>query len=125
MLKAIDHVVLTVRDMQATLKFYEEALSMPVIRFGGDRYALQIGTQKLNLHEAGKEIEPKAMAPTSGCIDICFLTDTPICEVAERLDQFGIEIEMGPCARTGATGPLKSIYIRDPDGNLVELANSM
>lgn len=122
MLKAIDHIVLTARDIEATARFYAEILCVPVVRFGEGRYALQIGAQKINLHQAGSEFEPKAVAPTVGAIDICFLTDMRLPEIEEHLDSCSVEIELGPVARTGAAGPLESIYIRDPDGNLIEIS---
>jgi len=119
----LDHIVLTVRSIARTCDFYERALSAEVITFGEGRTALQLGGNKINLHEAGNEFEPKAATPTPGSGDICLITTTPLADVAEHLRAHGIEIEEGPVARTGARGPIMSLYIRDPDGNLVEIAS--
>ena len=118
----LDHLVITVRDLDATIRFYTEALGMTEVTFGDGRKALAFGNQKINLHVAGHEFEPQAASPTPGSADLCFLTDTPPEELAERLRSLDISIELGPVPRTGATGPITSIYIRDPDGNLIELA---
>ncbi|HEX7049479.1 MAG TPA: VOC family protein [Longimicrobiales bacterium] len=120
---AIDHLVLTVRSIPETCDFYSRVLGMEVITFGGGRKALAFGAQKLNLHESGKEFEPKAAAPTPGAIDICLLTSTPLPEVIEHLSSAGVPIIEGPVRRTGAAGPILSVYIRDPDSNLVEISN--
>ena len=122
MLKSIDHIVLTARDVEKTVEFYSRVLGTQVVKFGDGRYALQIGAQKINLHAVGNEFEPKAASPTPGAIDACFLTDLTLSELEERLDHCGLEIELGPVSRTGAVGPLESVYIRDPDGNLIEIA---
>jgi catechol 2,3-dioxygenase-like lactoylglutathione lyase family enzyme len=119
----LDHLVLTVRDIQATCAFYATVLGMQVITFGDDRKALQFGQQKLNLHQAGSEFEPKALHPTSGSADLCLITDQPLDQVTEHLRACGVEIELGIVQRTGAMGAIASIYIRDPDGNLLELSN--
>lgn len=124
-IRAIDHVVLTVRDVEDTLSFYEQALGMTPVRFGDGRRALGFGAQKLNLHQAGREFEPKAQAPTPGSVDLCLLTDDPLDEVVAHLRRSGIAIELGPVAKTGARHSLRSIYFRDPDGNLIEVANEM
>jgi len=121
--KSLDHLVLTVRDLQAAIDFYTRALGMQEVSFGGGRTALAFGAQKINLHLAGHEFEPKARQPTPGSADLCFLTDTPVAQYAARLAELGIEVIEGPVARTGAVGPLLSIYVRDPDMNLVEIAN--
>jgi len=121
----IDHVVLTVRDIERTLSFYERALGMRAVTFAGGRRALAFGDQKLNLHQAGKEFEPRAMIPTSGSADLCFTTDTPLAEVVAHLGSAGITIELGPVDKTGARRPLRSVYFRDPDGNLIEVANEV
>ncbi|HZP97650.1 MAG TPA: VOC family protein [Candidatus Limnocylindria bacterium] len=121
----IDHVVLTVRDIDRTITFYTGALGMRGITFGDGRRALSFGDQKLNLHQAGREFEPKARAPTPGSADLCFVTDEPIDAVRARLDSLGIAVEVGPVPKTGARAPLRSIYVRDPDGNLVEIANEV
>lgn len=123
--RAIDHVVLTVRDIDRTVSFYQRALGMTHLRFGEGRHALAFGDQKLNLHQAGREFEPKAAAPTPGAIDVCLLTDEPLDEVMAHLRATGVAIELGPVAKTGARAPLRSIYFRDPDGNLIEVANEV
>ena len=120
---SLDHLVLTVRDLQATIDFYTRALGMTEVTFGAGRKALAFGTQKINLHEAGKEFEPKADKPTPGSADLCFLTATPVEQYAAHLAAIGIAVIEGPVARTGAVGPLLSIYVRDPDLNLIEIAN--
>jgi catechol 2,3-dioxygenase-like lactoylglutathione lyase family enzyme len=121
----IDHVVLTVTDLERTLSFYERALGMRAVTFGAGRRALGFGDQKLNLHQAGREFEPKARLPTSGSADLCFTTDVPLVDVVAHLASAGIAIELGPVAKTGARGPLRSVYFRDPDGNLIEVANEV
>ncbi len=119
----IDHIVLTVRDITETVAFYSRVLGMEEVRFGEGRAALGFGQQKINLHEAGAEFEPRAVAPTPGSGDLCLISATPLGEVIRHLAACGVEIEIGPVARTGATGPIDSVYIRDPDGNLVEISN--
>jgi catechol 2,3-dioxygenase-like lactoylglutathione lyase family enzyme len=121
---ALDHLVLTVRDIAATCHWYESVLGMSVVTFGAGRTALAFGTQKINLHEAGSELEPKAAHPTPGSADLCFLTEMPLTEVVAHLKTCGVPIIEGPVARTGATGPLLSVYVRDPDANLLEIANA-
>jgi catechol 2,3-dioxygenase-like lactoylglutathione lyase family enzyme len=120
---SLDHLVLTVRDLQASIDFYVRGLGMTEVTFGAGRKALAFGTQKINLHEAGKEFEPKAERPTPGSADLCFLTSTPVEQYATHLAALGIAVIEGPVARTGAVGPLLSIYVRDPDLNLIEIAN--
>lgn len=122
-LVSLDHLVLTVRDIERTVRFYVGVLGMSVQTFRGGRVALAFGEQKINLHEAGKEFEPKADAPTPGSADLCFLTETPIVEVVRSLQTQGIPIVDGPVIRTGARGPILSVYVRDPDNNLIEIAN--
>ncbi|MEM6667228.1 MAG: VOC family protein [Pseudomonadota bacterium] len=119
----LDHLVLTVADLDRTIRFYEQALGMRVVEFGEGRLALSFGNQKINLHQARREFEPKAARPTPGSADLCFLTDTPMDDVIAHLGQLRIDILDGPVSRTGATGALQSIYVRDPDANLVEIAN--
>jgi len=119
----LDHIVLTVRSIARTCEFYQQALGAEVITFGEGRIALQLGDNKINLHEVGKEFEPKAAMPTPGSGDICLITTVPLADVAKHLHARSIEIEEGPVARTGARGPIMSLYIRDPDGNLVEIAS--
>jgi len=122
-IKRIDHLVLTVRDIPATCDFYSRVLGMQVVTFGGDRKALQFGRQKINLHERGKEFEPKALHPAPGSGDLCFITEVPLPQVVDHIRSCGIQIIEGPVRRTGAVGPIESIYIRDPDGNLIEVSN--
>lgn len=118
----IDHFVLTVRDIDATCAFYERALGMRREVFGEGRTALVFGRQKINLHEAGNELEPKALKPTPGGGDFCLIADASIDDVVRHLMAAGVEIELMPSPRTGATGPITSVYFRDPDQNLVEVA---
>lgn len=122
-IKQLDHLVLTVTDLQSTISFYTEILGMEQIRFGGHRQALRFGNQKINLHLADHEFEPKADKPSPGSADLCFVVETPIDEVCKELNFKGIEILEGPVQRTGASSAILSVYIRDPDGNLIELAN--
>lgn len=122
MITALDHLVLTVRDLDATLRFYVEGLGMELREFGEGRKALHFGDQKINLHVAGHEFEPKATAPTPGSADLCFLTERPLAEIGAHLAALGHPPIEGPVPRTGATGPILSIYARDPDGNLIEIA---
>lgn len=125
MIKAtsLDHLVLTVADPELTVEFYESVLGMEVKTFGTGRKALHFGDQKINLHRAGHEFEPKAEKPVPGSADLCFLVDGTAKMNAQRLIDAGIVIEDGPVSRTGATGPVTSLYLRDPDGNLIELAH--
>jgi catechol 2,3-dioxygenase-like lactoylglutathione lyase family enzyme len=118
----LDHLVLTVADIDATTEFYTSALNMEVVTFGG-RKALHFGEQKINLHQAGKEFEPKAVHPTPGSGDMCFITKTPLERVISHMQAGGYAIEEGPVERTGAVGKMRSIYLRDPDGNLIEISN--
>ena len=119
----LDHLVLTVRDIPKTCEFYTRVLGMEVVTFGAGRKALQFGRQKINLHERGKEFDPKAANPTPGSGDLCFITETPLSQVVGHIRSCGIEIIEGPVRRTGAMGPIESIYLRDPDGNLIEVSN--
>ncbi len=123
---ALDHLVLTVADLAATVRFYETVLGMRAERFtpadGSERWALKFGAQKINLHQAGAEFEPKAARPGPGTADLCFLTDTPLAEWQTHLAAQGVAVEDGPVPRTGATGPILSLYLRDPDGNLIEIS---
>jgi len=119
----IDHLVLTVQDIQQTCEFYAKVLGMEVVTFSENRKALKFGQQKLNLHQVGHEFEPKAKHPTPGAIDLCLITDTPLQEIRVHLNNCGVIIESGIVPRTGAMGAIASLYIRDPDGNLVEIAN--
>ncbi|MCF8129943.1 MAG: VOC family protein [Deltaproteobacteria bacterium] len=121
--ETIDHLVLTVKDIDATCSFYARVLGMNVITFGGNRKALSFGVQKINLHQSGKEFDPKAKAPTPGSADLCFVTSVPIPDVITHLASCGVMLLQGPVQRTGATGPMVSVYFRDPDGNLIEVSN--
>lgn len=118
--------MLTVADLEATTRFYVDALGMTVEVFypadGSTRTALCFGAQKINLHQAGAEFRPHAAAPTPGSADLCFLTDAPLDDWCARLDALGVPIIEGPVQRTGATGPILSIYVTDPDGNLLEIS---
>jgi catechol 2,3-dioxygenase-like lactoylglutathione lyase family enzyme len=118
---AIDHLVLTVRDVDETCGFYSRVLGMEAVTFAGGRRALRFGAQKLNLHQAGAELTPHAARPAPGSADLCLLTDAPSADVVAHLAACGVEVEQGPVEREGATGALSSVYFRDPDGNLVEV----
>ncbi len=120
---SLDHLVLTVSDIQATMAFYARVLGMEGITFAGGRQALGFGVQKINLHQRGQELEPKARHPTPGSADLCFLTSVPLAEVVAHLAACQVAVVEGPVSRTGAQGPLGSVYFRDPDGNLIEVAN--
>jgi catechol 2,3-dioxygenase-like lactoylglutathione lyase family enzyme len=120
---SLDHLVLTVRDLDATVRFYVEGLGMELREFEEGRKALHFGAQKINLHLSGREFEPKAATPMPGSADLCFLTDSPLSDVVRQLEADGHRVIEGPVERAGAQGPLLSIYLRDPDGNLVEIAN--
>lgn len=119
----LDHLVLTVSNIESTCHFYQTVLGFEVITFKGDRKSLKFGNQKINLHQQGNEFEPKALQPTPGSADLCFISDTPISEVVAHLNQLNIQIEEGPIERTGAMHPILSVYIRDPDQNLIEISN--
>jgi catechol 2,3-dioxygenase-like lactoylglutathione lyase family enzyme len=118
----LDHLVLTVADVEATCAFYRDVLGMTVVTFGAGRRALAFGRQKINLHETGREIDPKAQRPTPGSADLCLVAATALETVIAELVAHGVAIVEGPVPRTGATGPIRSVYIRDPDANLVEIA---
>ncbi len=120
-IRALDHVVLTVADVEATVAFYER-LGMRREVFGEGRVALRFGSQKLNMHPAGAEIAPHARLPTPGSADLCYLVEGRLEDVMDELASADIPIELGPVDRTGAEGPIRSLYLRDPDGNLVELS---
>src|ERR1700733_3756089 len=118
----LDHLVLTVADIDATVAFYSSALGMELVTFG-NRKALRFGEQKINLHQVGKEFEPKAEHPTPGSGDLCFITKAPLEDVISHLKARSCAIELGPVERAGAVGEMRSIYIRDPDFNLIEISN--
>lgn len=120
----IDHIVMTVNDIEETIWFYCDVLGMKEIEFDEDRVALQFGNQKINLHQKSSEISPVAENPTPGSLDLCFISRTPVDEIVSLLLKHGVEIESGPVKRQGATGKIISVYCRDPDGNLVEISNS-
>lgn len=119
----LDHLVLTVANIDRTCDFYQRVLGMEVVTFQGNRKALKFGQQKINLHQAGHEFEPKALAPTLGSGDLCLITSTPMHEVLAHLQKNGVSIEIEPSERTGATGKIFSVYFRDPDQNLIEVSN--
>lgn len=119
----LDHLVLTVADLDRTTRFYQQVLGMRPVTFGGGRRALVFGPHKINLHQAGQEITPHAARPAPGSADLCLITTTPPEQVLAHLDAEQVSVEEGPVARTGAQGPITSIYIRDPDRNLVEIAS--
>jgi catechol 2,3-dioxygenase-like lactoylglutathione lyase family enzyme len=117
----LDHLVLTVADPEATVAFYER-LGMSREEFDDGRLAVRFGDQKLNLHRAGNPIQPHARRPTPGSADVCLLVEGTLDDVERELERAGVVFELGPVPRTGATGPIRSLYLRDPDGNLVELS---
>lgn len=119
----LDHLVLTVTDMDKTCDFYSRVLGMSIITFGEGRKALHFGQQKINLHEVGKEFEPKAKTPMPGTADLCFITDVQVPDIISHLENCKVIIEEGPVTRTGALGSINSVYLRDPDGNLIEISN--
>lgn len=121
----LDHLVLTVRDIDETLRFYESVLGMEPVVFGEGRVALRFGNQKINLHAQGREFEPKASVPTPGAADLCFITPVELNKAVTHIESRGVEIIEGPVGRTGATGVIRSVYFRDPSGNLIELANEV
>lgn len=120
---SLDHLVLTVKDIDATAAFYSKVLGMDIITFGGGRKALSFGAQKINLHQHRTEFEPKAQNPTPGSADLCFITSVPMPEVVSHLSSRDVAVIEGPVQRTGATGPILSVYFRDPDMNLIEVSN--
>ncbi|MCS4487139.1 VOC family protein [Staphylococcus americanisciuri] len=122
-IRNIDHLVLTVEDVQQTVKFYHDVLGMEIIHFEHNRTALKFGPQKINIHQVDKVITPNAGMATPGSADLCLITVEPIDEVILHLQQKHINIELGPVERTGALGKIISIYVRDPDNNLIELAH--
>ena len=128
MITAIDHIVLPAKDLKKTIWFYCDVLGMKLQKFvppggGATRLALSFGQNKINLHDVNQPYEPHAKVPVAGALDICLLSDEPVDQWCKRLAALGIEVELGPVPRTGATEPLRSIYLRDPDGNLVEISN--
>ena len=128
-LSGLDHLVLSVADVAVTVGFYQDFLGMVSERFtpadGSERWALKFGVQKINLHQVGSEFEPKAMRATAGSADLCFLTEVAVADWQVHLTEQGIEVIEGPVQRTGANGAIVSIYLRDPDGNLLEISNQL
>ena len=125
MIDHIDHIVLTTRDREACIRFYGEALRMKLVKFKTpteERLALAFGNQKINLHEWGREFEPRAHVAVPGSLDLCFIAALPLDEVIGRLKLHGIAVIQGPVRKTGATGLIRSVYVRDPDLNLVEIS---
>ena len=122
-IESLDHLVLTVADPAATVRFYTSVLGMTEHTFGAGRTALLFGQSKINLHQVGREFEPKADRPTPGSADLCLLASTPVVEIVRELDAAGVPVVEGPVTRTGATGAILSVYVRDPDDNLIELSN--
>lgn len=122
MIDHLDHLVLTTRDRAHCIDFYTRVLGMQLETFGAGRVAFKYGAQKINLHEYGKEFLPKAAQPTPGSLDLCFIAAIPLDQVIARLAQLDVPIEEGPVARTGANWPIRSIYLRDPDQNLIEIS---
>ena len=121
----LDHLVLTVKNIDQSCEFYISVLGMKKIVFGEGRVALKFGQQKINLHEYGREFEPKAVKPTPGSADLCFITESKIEDVIQHMESKSVEIIEGPVERTGANTKLLSIYVRDPDENLIEIANML
>jgi catechol 2,3-dioxygenase-like lactoylglutathione lyase family enzyme len=124
-IKGIDHLVITVQDIDETIAFYNRVLGMAAVTFAKGRKALVFGTQKINLHKAGEEIMPHGKNPVPGSTDLCFITETPMPQVISHLASCNVKILAGPLQRPGAVSSLLSAYIRDPDGNLIEIANKI
>ncbi len=122
---SLDHVVVNVSDMDRACEFYARVLGAEIVTFGAGRKAVRIGRHKLNLHDAASGADPVARCPGIGGADLCILTETPMPEVVRHLEAVAVEIVAGPVERTGATGPILSVYIRDPDGSLIEIANPL
>ncbi len=121
MIDRLDHLVLTTADEKACVTFYVDLLGMSLITFGEGRKAFAFGQQKINVHVKGSEFEPKAHLPVPGSLDLCFVADRPLNDVVSTLQDKGADIIEGPVSRTGAAGPIRSIYLRDPDLNLIEI----
>lgn len=122
-IERLDHLVLTVKNIEQSIAFYTRVLGMEEVTFGAGRKALRSGKQKINLHEQGREIDPKAHSVVPGSADLCFITEVPLPEAIEHLRSHGVEIIEGPVERTGAAGKIMSVYLRDPDLNLIEISN--
>jgi catechol 2,3-dioxygenase-like lactoylglutathione lyase family enzyme len=121
MIQGIDHIVLTVSDLERTLAFYPRVLGMACVREPGRPAALGFGSQKINVHQKDHRFEPKAFRPTPGSSDFCLITDRPVADWLALLRHHGVALELGPVVRSGARGPMDSIYFRDPDNNLIEV----
>jgi catechol 2,3-dioxygenase-like lactoylglutathione lyase family enzyme len=119
----LDHLVLTVEDLDRTIDRYATVTGATPVTFGDGRHALRFGEQKINLHVRGRELEPHALRPTAGSADLCLIVDETPVVLGARLARVGAEVELGPVERDGALGPITSFYLRDPDGNLVELSS--
>ena len=125
MIDHVDHIVLTTRDLEACIRFYTGVLGMQLERFRTpteERLALKFGSQKINLHEWGREFEPRAHVAVPGSLDLCFIASVPLEKVIEKLESSNMKILQGPVAKTGANGPIRSVYVRDPDLNLIEIS---
>lgn len=125
MIDHLDHLVLTTRHKEKCIDFYTKVLGMTLETFGEGRVAFKFGAQKINLHEAGKEFLPKAALPTPGSLDLCLIATLPLDQVIARLEEHGVAIEEGPVRRTGANWPILSVYVRDPDQNLIEISEKI
>jgi catechol 2,3-dioxygenase-like lactoylglutathione lyase family enzyme len=123
MIQRIDHFVLTVRSLEETCRFYERVLHFERLDVPGKPTALRFGNQKINVHEVDHTFEPKAARPTPGAADFCLVTNQPLEEVFAHLNACGVQVELGPVVRNGASGPMQSVYFRDPDANLVEVSH--
>lgn len=126
-ISSLDHLVLTVANIKSSVAFYRDMMGMQIERFspsdGSTRWALKFGAQKINLHLSGAEFFPNATQATPGSADLCFLSKAPLEDWQAHFFANGLKIEQGPVKRTGASGPILSLYIRDPDGNLIEISN--
>ena len=122
-ISSLDHLVITAGDLQATIDFYTRVLGMEHVTFGNNLHAVHFGTQKFNIHDASTDVSPKARNIVPGSADFCLISETPVSQVIQHLEDYGIEVEEGPVRRSGAAGVLESVYFRDPDGNLIEISN--
>lgn len=125
MIDHLDHLVLTTFDVEACKDFYSRVLGMQLETFGQGRLAFRFGEQKINVHVRGHEFEPKAHLPVPGALDLCFIASVPLEQVIERMNERNWPIIEGPVSRTGATGPIRSVYVRDPDLNLIEISEKV
>ncbi|MGH8447317.1 MAG: VOC family protein [Solimonas sp.] len=124
-IERLDHLVLTVADVDASIAFYRDVMGMRPLTFGAGRRALIFGRQKINLHPAAAPLAPHAERPTPGSADLCFISTTPVAQVIAHLKALGVAVEEGPVPRSGARGPIVSVYFRDPDSNLIEVSNEV